>query len=145
MLKKILILLILVIIVVVYSSNKAAQQGTEGVDDWFQIEDFVQSECKGLEVVINSAIDETRTCNSSSDCFVDESTYLGCPFGCRLIRNNGYKNEEQISLIKEQIKQYNEKCSLCKYKCDVAPVPEDIECVNNKCVDNRYSIKDDLN
>ncbi|MCK5177267.1 MAG: hypothetical protein KAQ92_06070, partial [Candidatus Aenigmarchaeota archaeon] len=96
---------------------------------------IAEQKCKSLEIVVNMWIDEVKTCNLDSDCFVDTSIILGCPLGCHFIRSKKYNNSEQLFLLEEKLKQYKNECATCKYNCISSPDQEDIKCQNNKCVD----------
>jgi len=124
MFKKTFLILILISIVFVCTSCK-------NIDNPFN------KDCKELQYEINNLIEEVKSCNSNTDCFLDTSTNLCCPFGCSFIRSHEYDKSQQIVLIEEKIEQYKSNCPECKYKCSSLPSLDDIECKQNRCVDNR--------
>lgn len=89
--------------------------------------------CDRLERQTKELIEKANYCDIDSDCII--SPISRCPFGCHLLFN---KNAD-ISKIEENLKLFNYNCMECKYDCDIAPNQDEIKCINNKCVDMRYS------
>lgn len=86
---------------------------------------------------IKRLLNEANYCAVDSDCAV-LNTNLGCPFGCY---NLGNKDADvtQINALWEAYQKSREKSgSFCIYSCIVPPEPQEIKCINNKCVDARY-------
>ncbi|OYT54950.1 MAG: hypothetical protein B6U72_01105 [Candidatus Altiarchaeales archaeon ex4484_2] len=95
--------------------------------------------CNKLEEEINELIEEIKYCESDSDCVLDESTPLVCPFGCYLVRSKLFNDGEALSAVEEKIQEYQNKCLICLYSCPHPPEQEDIKCRSNKCVDTRFT------
>lgn len=96
--------------------------------------------CNKLKSEINEMIKDTQYCESDSDCMLDETNHLNCPFGTYLI--TGIYNSDKniiVSSIQNKIEEYNNTCEACEYEMLPAPTPKDIKCQNNQCVDARYS------
>ena len=55
------------------------------------------------------------------------------------MRSKLFDDGEYLSLIEEKIKQYQDECPICLYKCPSQPEQKDILCQNNKCVDARFT------
>jgi len=92
------------------------------------------SNCETQEKDINQLIDSKNYCGQDSDCILLDIDY-GCPFGCYNLIN---KNEEFQSINDLIMKYAKSECSECMYKCPQEPKTEEIECINNKCIDTRY-------
>lgn len=98
-----------------------------------------ETECEQLENETKALIEKVQYCERDSDCIVDTSFQPRCPFGCFLIRNKSFDGNEDLLLIFEKIKKYNNsRCVKCMYKCLMPPEQEDVKCQNNKCTDTRY-------
>lgn len=100
-----------------------------------------KSECKQLEKEIKGLFKECQSCNADNDCYLETEWYRGCPFGCNNILSSAKINDNE-KIIKRKLKEYREKCPMCKYKCGTAPEANKIGCRNNKCVDLRYYKED---
>lgn len=84
---------------------------------------------------INRLLDEANYCNVDSDCAVLNTT-VGCPFGCYNLGNK----DADITKIDSLWEAYQKQRSgtFCVYSCIISPTPEEIKCVNSKCVDTRF-------
>lgn len=87
--------------------------------------------CTQLEKEINSLIEEMNYCQEDEDC---DYTYRRCPFGCYQFYN---KNEDLSDLNKKIESFHDKRCMLCEYGC-MELSPENVGCVNKKCVDKRF-------
>lgn len=91
---------------------------------------------KMQEKEIRTLLDNANYCSVDSDCTI-LNTNLGCPFGCY---NFGNKKADmsEINALWDAYQKRNSG-SVCVYSCLIAPGPEEIKCVNNKCVDVRVN------
>lgn len=92
-----------------------------------------QQSCEELEAHIKGLIEQAGQCNEDSGCMATSPAFLTCPFGCYLMLN---KNAD-TSQIEKDVAKYSENCPLCKYRCRGMPKPDEIKCINNKCVEER--------
>jgi len=82
--------------------------------------------CEVLEQDIKTEIESLNYCETASDCIVKS---LGCPFDCHALLNQ--QLEDRVDLL-DQIHS-GKSCPSCVYKCPDAP--ENIDCVDNKCIE----------
>jgi hypothetical protein len=90
-------------------------------------------DCSGLKNQIYGLLENANYCSADSDCSLKK---LGCPFGCgRLINKNA-----DLAAIMDYIEEYYNACDHCLYDCQ-PPKPEQIKCINNKCIDSGFENK----
>ena len=101
-----------------------------------QSDNLIQ-QCQALEDEIKGMIRECQVCRTDGACFADTKTRMGCPFGCYFLRSYACNNGAKLILIENKIKEYEEKCPLCEYKCMMPPNQNDIGCIDEYCTDLR--------
>jgi len=95
-----------------------------------------ESNCSQLEAQIQALIDQENHCQQDSDCVVGEGFF--CPFGCYNLFNKDNK-EVDLNQIIAEVKEYNNICPTCVYKCMIPPTAAEIKCVAGKCTDTRFT------
>ena len=87
--------------------------------------------CEFSRRQIQSSIDDMNCCEVPSDC----KTYdlYTCPFGCSILINK----DADPSKEDKRIDRYTSRCEKCVYDCPPPPNPEEMDCIENKCVDTR--------
>ncbi|HII71208.1 TPA: hypothetical protein HA265_00455 [Candidatus Woesearchaeota archaeon] len=96
-----------------------------------------RTDCDILKSNVTELIKGLETCTDDTDCIIDTKVGLVCPFGCVFIRSSQY-DEEKVSEVQKLVDRYYEECPVCEYQCAPDPQPEDIRCVENRCVDTRF-------
>jgi hypothetical protein len=92
--------------------------------------------CDFIEDKVKAAKEEVNYCTADSDCIATSG--FGCPFGCYTLAN---KNAD-LSKIKDWTELYRSLgCpeSFCTYMCVMPPKPGELKCVQDKCVDSRFT------
>lgn len=95
---------------------------------------LTQGNCATLEAQVKDLIDKANRCNEDTDCAASSPNFLVCPFGCYLLLNK----DADTKPIEAGIKNYTQNCQGCLYECPYFPEPDDIKCINRKCVDIRF-------
>lgn len=98
-------------------------------------------DCKALEFKTNELLKDLKSCSKDSDCFLDNSINLGCPFGCFLVRSRMYDDGLNLTLLKKMLDQYKQQCVLCKYSCFFPMSKDNVRCVDRQCVYNSLSLE----
>ena len=91
-----------------------------------------QGDCRKYQDEILAFIDEKNYCTTDLDCAINVKDF-DCPFGCWQIINK----DANLFKTKQLMRNYHKKCGICDYDCVFGPKPEDIKCVNEKCVNTK--------
>ena len=106
------------------------------IQEMAEAEQKQEQECENIENIIKDAIDKTNHCTTDSDCILlTNQIYHDCNFGGFHFVN---KNENFLEILKTRDRYYDElNCEKCAANYDSDPGPNEIECINNKCVFTR--------
>lgn len=104
-------LISLFILVATFTNTALAQSDSES------------SKCIALKNEIQEEINNARDCKTIDDCV---TFWPGCPFGCGTALN-----KEQQARIEASVRNYNNECSACAYRCQ--NLKKTLACINSRC------------